>query len=336
MNKAVRQTHRYALLCFLCIPLHLCASETVKYTKNYFANTLADLAFLPMVVVSAPISYAGELLFSDTKSKDTETENQTPKPQERALEQAPVVAHRAAANHQAVGAADVPRVVQAAIAGVPETDGPVYINLNLNTQQAAATAVAEPGQAPSPEHPSESSGDSWLANSKKYLTQSFSRAVSWIMGHKLLFLTGCTGATFVGIQTYLWYLSHSLAKKAWSSWANQCSLSDLYRMDQQELIKSLVKELERVYAHANPVINVQRFLQEISKELSLLHRYKSLVERTRFLSKLFFINSSLLQALPDRIQRCTFLHDTLAGWVSKHQETCTYEQIFSEPRKSSS
>ena len=278
------------------------------------ANTLSDVAFLPMVIVSFPFSVIGEFLFSSSNDSQSETA------EDDLSEKKGIVVQKEHRNiEQTIETACLPQVIAAAVEAIPgHSEKPVYINLNLNNQQAAASTIAHSNE---PEG-SEQKKDSLIGRTQSSLMNRSSRIFEWIVHNKRTFLVGCASLTYVGIQLYLWYLARTLSQESWSSWQKHCMLSDFYQRAREELVHHLMKDFETRFHGTSNHANAQNFLQEAKREIQVLRRYNTIVTRIcRWpFTKLFFIDTALLESIPDRIQRTTFLHDTVHSWLVKHPE----------------
>ncbi len=238
---------------------------------------------------------------------------------------------------------NIPKVIESVFEGIPkETTRPVFINVNVTTQQAASTAHTDTPEAQEPAQPSippikpvpptpQPTATAASPTPRQGPMQYVSQAKEWVLSHKIRCALYCGATIYGGLHLYLWRASRSLSKsERWSLWKPICSLNDLYQMNQSELLKSFMGSLTESYQNNNHLTNAQRFVKEAADELSLLKRYKGIVEFLDrwYLRSIFFVNRSYLSTIPERIQRLEFLKNTIAGWLKNHQLTYCYDKLF--------
>ncbi len=216
-----------------------------------------------------------------------------------------------------VSAAQTVSTLATALQAIPgAADRPVFINLNVHDQVAENTVqVSTPIiSAPEPARLPEQRGI-W----------------AWIKNHKLLVGAGCLAAGYAALHYYLWRLASYLNKPTcWSLWKKQCSLEELYRIKQDELVESIASSLESSSSSNQPAGQVIQFVQEAEKELSYLQRYQTIARflETWCLSALFFYDKKIVEQAQDRIQRLQFLKNTVLGWLSNFKGVQSYSILF--------
>ncbi len=345
---------RYGLLCAIATTslTSLHASESMKRTGNFIGESVARVALIPYHIVGLPFAIAGELLFGRRKHRETPQPKALPAPQPTPqptpttpmpLIEEPITppgCSQTIGSHPEVSFADtsqvtepidIPAVLKTVMSGLPQkTDHPVYINLNLNNQQAAATArtnkrSTSPSRSPLPPKPS------WLSVAKEFITHKTTSVATWIYENKFKCAALCGISIYGGIQLYLWRMAQKLSEPdCWSKWKQICSLNDLYQTKQDELLKSILSELKQAYHDDNHMNNAERFIAEANKELTMLRGYQRALARIDWwrLSWFTFVSRSSLNAIPERIQRLEFMKNTVVGWLEEHKKTHSYRTLF--------
>ncbi len=285
---------------------------------------MGKVSLVPFYIAQLPFAIAAELLFNKKIGESTETIQAAPKEEgsQEIVQSSPKV-------HTIIQTAEpsvsIPQVLGEVMAGLPKENGqPVFINVNVNTQQAAQTSTADS----SPQTVTPIPKPSILATSQ--VSGFLSNILKWVREHKIKSALSCGAFIYGGLHLYLWYASHALSKATWSQWKSLCSLSDLYQMNQNELLKSLLSSLEETYQNKNPFLNAQRFIKEATFELKLLSSYAGIVNFIDrwYLRRFFFVNRSSLASIPERMQRLEFLKNTTAGWSNEHQKNYNYDNLF--------
>lgn len=149
------------------------------------------------------------------------------------------------------------------------------------------------------------------------------RVLTWLRRHKLMALTIGATSAYAGLQSYLWYLAHSLlADERWANWKKHCTVKDLYGIAHKDLLKDLADEMKQRLNNDQPLKNIELFVQQASTEIVLLNRYKKLsnIARFRLIKKFFFVSDELLESIGERIQRITFIRSVALAWLTKEQE----------------
>ncbi len=346
MNKRLR----YILLCSTLFFPQAHASESLKTTGNLLVNTVGSVAITPFILLGLPFSMASELLFPKSKEVTEEkvtvitealppapvTKTQALVPIPPALEQQITTNPQitTASNAQVTELVDIPLILETVVAAIPKnSDAPVFINLNLNNQQAAATNTTKVNQ-PDP-LPTVQPKPSWIRSTRGYITSKLFGVTSWIFKNKFRFMGSCGVGLYTGIHLYMWHVSRTLSSDdSWANWKRICSLPELYQTNQEELIKSMMISLKEAYQNNNPLENVQRFLKEASKELKHLRNYQRICATLNFcyMRWLFFLGSTL-EAIPERIRRLEFLKNTMLGWLNEHKKTYTLDNMFTPNSK---
>ncbi len=220
---------------------------------------------------------------------------------------------------QEISAIDLPNTIEEALKRNRDTDGPVFVNINLNGQTITkSSAVAHSTQM----------GDTvdWLKKIKGRTAATCQSTLEWIRTHKKRFVLYCLGGTYCSVQLYLWYLGYMLQKgTCWSRWKNQCSLEELYRFKQTDLVREILEEgRRRLQTTQDPDdgILLMSFVNEANRELSQLKTYKAITNSLErlYVSKIFFFNTALSQEAPDRINRLLFIKSSILAAVEEVQK----------------
>ncbi len=221
---------------------------------------------------------------------------------------------------QEISAIDLPRTIEEALRKKKDTDGPIFINVNLNGQTVTkSSAVAHATQS--------TDLVEWLY---KRTHQSYQSLLEWIKDNKKKSVFYCLVGGYCSTQAYLWYLGYALSKSTcWSRWKNHCSLEDLYRRKQSELKQEILTEARNRSASAKNVDDgalLVSFLTEMDHELSLLESYRTLITTltTIFIGKIFFYNTRLYHEISERINRLLFIKNTMLSSIctSKTEPFC--------------
>ena len=155
------------------------------------------------------------------------------------------------------------------------------------------------------------------------VTKKAHRSFRWLRNNKLSALILCATGAYAGLQTYLWYLAHYLSNDTrWSNWKRHCTLEDLYALPHKELIKDLAEETRQRYNSDSPFENLKLFVEQASKEIILLNRYKKLSHfaRLALIKKLFFISDEVLESIEERVQRLIFVRSVAITWLNDQQK----------------
>lgn len=220
-------------------------------------------------------------------------------------------------------AVNIPGIIDAA---KKNSGGPVQVNISLNNHHTQTATVQEKvpvKESPEPSFYSKTmlTSTPWHLNIRASSEKFLSSLKQWVMNHKLFTLGGCAALTYgviqIGLATTEWRL---LKETNWSGWKKQCTLDDLYRLKQTDLMRDLINAVEGPQRKAPDTIkSLTNCVTEIDKELAALSRYRSLVGLVdrRFFNKIFFYNTHLLDESQDRIQRLRFLRSTAYAAVTE-------------------
>ena len=324
MNKPLR----YFLFFFLFLPSqNLTASNFFSFAGMCTARTLADISLLPVAFGGRPIGPLAQLLHnklgteltSPNPTKTTSSDGGQTIGSENSDEKL---------DSQTINLGNLPQVIHATVANIKkDSAAPVYLNLNLNNQQVSSNAstkkIGEPAtiQSTSRETPQDQSSHTHF---KTHFLQSIQSMGSWIKNNKFRSLFISMSGFIGSIQALLWYFGRILTQPdCWSSWQGHSSLPSLYQMNQKELIRELLKHLQQKDLFASQPLLLQRFITESEKELQTLSRFVTL---SRIAQKwpfkyLLFRNTELLETIPSRIARLSFLKNIVLGYLRENNLT---------------
>ncbi len=334
MNRYVRYLSLYI---FMSILYTLQAGQLVP-GRSF--RTFGALVRFSRAVADLPLIISSELVIKPFILKRTGVTQPKPiRPQEEILPSQAIVSHQSnihAHGHVTTGqiteVIDIPQILQTVVAELPENpQAPMYINLNVSNQQTATSTAKK--HIPATIEPISST----ISNPKpvrwhQSVKEQIKRTTAWISSHKIRSAIGATLISMTALHGYVWYLNRTLCTQdCWSTWRAHCSLTDLHKMSQKELINNLLKDLAQTYDNDNPVENTKRYIKQTYKELRQLKHYQSISAFSRMwpLKYLFFSSMSLIETIPDRITRLTFLKNTMEGWLKNRQEIYSYENLFS-------
>ena len=348
---------RYLVFCVITTFSHqqLQASKALKKTGHVLGETVGRVALIPYHILGLPFSMASEIIMNkfnslaDPKPKTTPAQiqkapvKQVPKPKASCTQNIGSKPKTTGAQtFQTTESVDIPKVVKEAVAAIPKnTTHPVYINLNLNNQQAAASAHNDTSGHDVSGRPSTPKGASqgvppgkisWYTATKEQMSLCLFRVTTWIRAHKIKTSFLCGLGIYSGLHLYVWSLAQKLSDpQCWSYWKRLLSLNDLYQTKQDELITSIMTTLQNTYHDTNQLTNAERFIKDAANELSLLKSYKNTLNSLNmwYLRKLFFVNRSPLGTIPERIARLEFLKNTVTGWLKEYKSTHNYNNLFS-------
>ena len=225
---------------------------------------------------------------------------------------------------QEIRSVDLPATLRQALKK-KKGKGSVFVNINLNGQTVTKSSASAY---------SSQMGDvlEWLKKCRTRATESAKTTVDWIKNNKKKFALCCLGGTYCALQTYLWYLSHSLTQDTcWSRWKNQCSLEDLYKYKQSELVQDILQEVRKRSPNiGDDTATLAQFLQEVDKELRMFGSYRMMVTIVDklYLRAIFFYNSALYQEVADRCNRLLFIKNSALATVADLKKSS-----FSPPQK---
>lgn len=217
---------------------------------------------------------------------------------------------------------NVADILASGLDGTKDMKGPVSITINLTNEHTQHTGNVLP--------------DTQKDAAKSQIGQSsqdwYTSTTHWIGTHKLRCAWYSLLLTYGTIQTSLIATRWSLMQDtAWSLWKRHCTLEDLYRIKQADLIKDLLRTLEDPESENKiSALPLNRCIQEIDKEIDSLKRYRllvGLVDR-RFFKKIFFYNERLLEESLDRIQRLRFIRSTACAALNDLKQHHSYEALF--------
>jgi hypothetical protein len=222
----------------------------------------------------------------------------------------------------------IPQVIGEVMSGLPkELNQPLFINVNVHSQQTAVNAQADATQ---PSHKSFPHSPLYI-NPLYTLGKKLLNVGTWVRTHKYKSSFFCCLFGYGAVHYYLLRASFTLAQKSnWSFWRSLCSFEDLCQTNQIELTKNLLSSFEDIFKDTNHVANAHRFIKEANDELTLLKRFQwimNIIDRC-FLGRFFFVQRALLATIPDRLQRLEYLKNTIIGWLKEHQKTYSYSALF--------
>lgn len=119
--------------------------------------------------------------------------------------------------------------------------------------------------------------------------------------------------------------NHYLRKTdTWSSWRMDLTLEQLLSFPQRELAESLVFEVQTRYPSqhtsanfVNPLITFVKAIDEELEQISFYERFFSWLVFCK-VSMVLPIDTKLIDALPNRIRRLTYLKNTLLSWSANY------------------
>lgn len=300
----------------------LLASQALTTTGKNVLYGMGKASLVPLYIMQLPFAVAAEVFFN----KKIGPPSTQPVPQiKNTQEHLPVSTSVRTTVQTAHPTVSLPHVLGEVMSGLPkDTTQPVFINVNVNTQQAALSAQSDA----SPQTPLKTPPTTPLLPATPVRP---SAQQSWTKRQIATYALygGCT--LYIGLHLYLWSASLKLIKASnWSLWRSLCSLKDLYETNHHELLKSLMHTLEDAYQTNNDLHNAQRFLKDATSELALLGRYKGVIQSIDrwHLRRLFLVNRTVLETIPERIQRLEFLTSTITRWLKDHQQQYCYDSLF--------
>lgn len=223
---------------------------------------------------------------------------------------------------------DVPTIIEKA---KENSSGPLSITINLhheNNQHASVDTSnreerTRPGKAQM----------AWYLQASESLTT----ATRWARSHKWTVAGSCLAVAYVSMQAILIHLGWTLSKETmWSMWKKQCTLEELYRIPQQNLIHDLIATVQGPDEEKRFLTSSLKLCtKEIDQEISALKRYRSIVgllDRYLF-RKLFFYNERLVEESNDRIQRLLFIRGTVCA-AMQNIPSQAYDKLFTQQHSS--
>lgn len=225
---------------------------------------------------------------------------------------------------------DIPEIITSAADLAKETQGNVTITVNLNNEHLQNASGILPGNANKHESLDESTADA--PRIAEPSSDWYTSAIHWIRTHK--FRCACYGLilTYAAIQASLISIHWSLMQDtAWSLWKRQCTLEDLYRIKQGDLINDLMRSLHQAEPEKGiGTSSLNRCIQEIDTEIESLKKYRSLVSLIdrKYLRKIFFYNERLFEESLERIQRLRFIRSTACAALNDLKQHHAYDTLF--------
>ena len=212
---------------------------------------------------------------------------------------------------QEIEAINLPGTIEEALHRKKATDGPIFVNINLNGQTVTKSSASAY---------STQMGDviDWAKRLKSRASESCQSTLEWIKSHKKRFTFYCLASTYGSIQLCIWYLGYRLGRDAcWSLWKNHCTLEDLYRYKQTDLIQEVLEEVRRRShaADADDSTLLTVFAKEVDREIAQLKLYQALsatLDRL-YLKKIFFSLTTLATEAQNRINRLLFIKNSVLG-----------------------
>lgn len=166
----------------------------------------------------------------------------------------------------------------------------------------------------------------FIGEQKITLFATLSHAASYVGEHKLESVLTTLLLTYSAIQARVFYLNRQLSNTHnWSLWRAETSLEEFFSMSQQQLCSELLSEVQRRYATPNTVHDVvhslTQFIADTEREIELLKEYQQFAEwlATLKIRQLSFVDTALLEACADRIQRISYLKGTFLGWITEYR-----------------
>lgn len=166
------------------------------------------------------------------------------------------------------------------------------------------------------------------------LTQSFLEqqknsahvCYQWIKNNKLKTTRWALTSCYLYYNLKLFLLKKSLQKKdLWSLWNNTIPTIKLIEMDQKQLAKMLINEIQRRKACSESPENFTQpltdFLQEIENEKKTITHYLTICNwiRRLKLNKIMWYNETLLIECIERLQRITYLKTIFTNWITEYK-----------------
>jgi hypothetical protein len=299
------------------------ASLLIHFTIH--GAMLGKIAFTMVNAVPLTIGFLGSSLLS-AAHKQSEPLKKPDLASQQALETL-----RSGGTIQQTHLPDISKTLESALAHLPEKkDLPVFINLNVSTQQAATNGNSQ-SDAPKTSSSGSSGAPVMPTGIKTLLSQKLGSLVDWLKNHKIR--VGFYGAlaTYSGVQGLLWKLGRMLGEPAcWSFWNCQCSLEKLYKIPHSQICKELLSTFisQKKKEATNPLEDAHHLINAMTKELRALAAYQKIehyVEKWH-LKRFFFCDGTLLAGIADRIQRLTFLKSIISQWIEDNSQT--YATIF--------
>lgn len=166
----------------------------------------------------------------------------------------------------------------------------------------------------------------FIGEQKITIFATISQAASYVGDHKLESVLTTLLLTYSAIQARVIYLNRQLSHpQNWSLWRAETPLEEFFSVSQQQLCSELLAEVQRRYATPNTVHDVvqslTRFIADTEREMELLKEYQQFAEwlTTLKIRQLSFIDTALLDACADRIQRISYLKGTFLGWITEYR-----------------
>ena len=223
MNQRLRTLVLFSFILLSLVPL--CASQAITVTRSRLSQGIGKAILMPFYLAQLPFAIGAELLF-DKKigqpSKELQLAKETPKTEPAPLTVVPEPVKAPTQLHTTQTAApmvNIPQVVESVFAGIPkESTQPVFINVNVNTQQTAATSHSEAtksSESAKPSVPLCTAAPIEVHGATHYIAQ----AKKWVLEHKSRSAIACGAIIYGGLHLYLWHASYLLSKsEGWSLW----------------------------------------------------------------------------------------------------------------------
>lgn len=139
-----------------------------------------------------------------------------------------------------------------------------------------------------------------------------------------LIVAGMTGVSaylylFIKLKKDSWFLSR---RDLWSYWRSEKSLGELFEMDEEELVRQILFDIQTKYTKIEEVENFSAplsvFFRELDKERKKLTNYVWWAKKIQcmHLSKLFLLDWQIVTVAEERLRRLAFLRSRIWNWIS--------------------
>ncbi len=286
---------------------------------------------------SAGSSIWGALTYTPRPSTRPRIEEPEEKPEKITFEQREAASFKrferehSQSNHQKF---DVPDVIRAALEETAASRGPVCINVHMSNQHTQHAPQSAPLPVLKHKRRPEVVELAPRPSAKEVAESSFTRLGRWLSHNKLYVAAGGILTAYAIIQASMlnlqWTLMH---ESAWSCWKKQCTLEDLYRVKQGDLIKDLMSICEEPHDARATALSFKRCIAEIDNEIATLKRYRSLtglIDRN-FFRRFFFYDQQFLEESNERVQRLLFIRSIACKALTTINQN-SYESLFQENR----
>lgn len=144
---------------------------------------------------------------------------------------------------------------------------------------------------------------------------------SWISSHKVAVFSVATVAAFVGMQSYITSLEHSIRSHTWSNWKKEVPTHKLYTLSDVVIQQELLGTIKRKYSYSKDdyADSFLTFLDAIKEEEQQLNGYRHIIAFITWLklSGFFKYDDKLLEECSVKIDRITYLRDRLINTFIK-------------------